>query len=288
MVLASLNSFLPDSFETVFHGMPVVHQWVSNLKTTGVASLIQKIFAEMEVVHILGLFMLSACIILTSLRLIGVGLTGQSPSVIVKNTRMFLNIGIVLAIVSGILIGISNAEKLYNSAAFLLKMIALAAGIIFAYFVMIPVAQRDGQATSNARIAAVVAMAIWVISLVFFSVKTGANPGMFHVLSAGALIAFVAIQGKLRWVFTAGVVGIFVVWNVVTHIYILEATGDRYMQANHTFMLITGAWVLGMSLLNIFGKGAVAGSNNFARMVGYSTILVWVTVGAAGRWIGLS
>ena len=288
MVLAQLNKILPDSFETVFHGMPVVHQWVSNLKTTGIAALIQKIFAEMEVVHILGLFMLSACVILTSLRLIGVGLTGQKPSVIEKNTRMFLHIGIILAIGSGILIGVSNAEKLYNSAAFLLKMIALVAAIIFAYFVMIPVAKRDGEATSNARIAAVVAMAIWVISLVFFSVKTGANHGMFHVLSAGALIAFVAIQGKMRWVFTAGIVGIFVVWNVVTHIFILEAAGDPYMQANHTFMLITGAWVLGMSLLNIFGKGGVPGSNNFARMVGYSTILVWVTVGAAGRWIGLS
>ncbi len=288
MVLAQLDKILPDSFETIFHSMPIVHQWVSNLKTTGVAVFIQKIFAEMEVVHIMGLFMLSASVILTSLRLIGVGMTNQSPSVIEKNTRIFLHIGIVLAIGSGILIGISNAEKLYNSSAFLMKMIAMVAGIIFAYAVMIPVAKADGQAGTSARPAFMIALAIWVISLVFFSVKNGANTGMFHVLSAGGMIAFIALQGKLRWVFLAGVTAIFVVWNIVTHMIILESAGLAYMNANKLFMYITGAWVLALSLVNIYGKSAVAGTTNFGRMVGYATILVWVTVGAGGRWIGLS
>ena len=37
-----------------------------------------------------------------------------------------------------------------------------------------------------------------------------------------------------------------------------------------------------------FGRAAVPGSTSFARMTAYVTIIVWVTVGAGGRWIGLS
>ena len=47
-------------------------------------------------------------------------------------------------IVTGVLIGSANAERLYDSAAFIVKMLALIAGIILTYGVSRPVAAADG------------------------------------------------------------------------------------------------------------------------------------------------
>jgi hypothetical protein len=41
-------------------------------------------------------------------------------------------------------------------------------------------------------------------------------------------------------------------------------------------------------LLNILGKDSRSESTTLSRLIGYATILVWVTVGAGGRWIGLT
>ena len=289
MYLAQLSKRLPESPDAIFSKMHQVKDWEASLKDWPLAHWVNTYFAYIEIVHFMGLFIFSASVIVTCLRLIGVGLTNEPVSVVEKNTRWFLHIGVVLAIGSGLLMGVGNADKLYNSQIFTVKMIAMIAGLIFSYCVMVPVAKAEGQAGGLAKLGMVIAMALWLLALVTFSITPTANVGIFHILWGGALILFIALQGKTRWVYAIGLLALILPWQVITHVFIREdLDAAKYMVVNKAFMYLTGAWITGLSLYNIFGKAAPTGSNAFARMTAYATILVWVTVGAGGRWIGLS
>lgn len=285
----------PDTFQRI---VPGIQPWVESLKTTDAAVFVQGLFAQIEVFHILGLFMLGGATILVSLRLIGVGLTEIPASTVEKQTRLWFTIGVVMAIVSGLTIGLSNAEKLYNSTAFLWKMLAMVAGILFSYFVLMPTARKEGEVSAGSRLWMIVALAVWLLGILLMVTGRGSNSlgnvGFFHVLTAGALIALAATQGRMRWVLGLGLLALVVVWQVVTHGVILKPADDdpdllaRFEMANRAFIYLIGIWVFGISALNIMGRGAPAGPTSIARLVGYAAILIWVTVGAGGRWIGLS
>jgi hypothetical protein len=284
-MLLAQGKFLPDAVDDI---IPQIGPWVENVGNTALARFFQDVFAQIEVFHILGLFMLGGATILTSLRLIGVGLVDLKPSEVEKNTRIWLNIGVVMAIASGMMIGLSNAQKLYNNSAFLFKMIAMIAGIVFTYGAMIPAAKADGKVGGGARIALLIAMLIWLFGIAVMVTKVGSNVGAFHVLFAGALVLFGCLQGSLRWVMVAGVAIAVIVLQIVTHFMLGDPYSEPYIAANRIFMWGTAAFLVALMLLNIFGKAAPRDSNALARLIGYSTILVWVTVGAGGRWIGLT
>jgi hypothetical protein len=280
---------LPDSFQQI---LPSLGPWIDGLSTNPLAVSLQNVFAELEVVHILGLLILGAAVLLICLRLIGVGLVEASPSLIYRNTSGLLTLGVVLAIGAGLLMGLSNASKLYNNSAFLFKMIAMIAAIAFSYGVMAPAARKDGAVGKGARIAFVAALLIWLLALVIMVVKKGPNVAVFHLICAGGLIVFFATAGRQRWVMAGVSLLILAAWQLVTHVFVTQGTTDAqmaaYMGANKVFMVISAAWVLAAMLLNIFGRDGRTDSTAMAKLIGYATILVWVTVGAGGRWIGLT
>jgi hypothetical protein len=74
--------------------------------------------------HVLSLIMLSGATILMNLRLIGVGLIQERPSEIFKNLRGIQTAGLIGILGTGVLIGMANAERLYDSTAFIVKMLA--------------------------------------------------------------------------------------------------------------------------------------------------------------------
>jgi hypothetical protein len=280
-----LASILPDNFQKI---IPSLQPWIDSRATSPTAVALQNVFAQIEVFHILGLFALGSAVILLCLRLIGVGLIDVPASQIHKTMRNWLHIGVVVAIVSGLLMGFSNASKLYNNSAFLFKMVALVAAVIFSYAVLVPVAKADGQVKGGAKVGLFVAVLVWLLSLAIMLTKPGSNVGFFHLIFAGGLVAFAAMSGAMRWTLVGGSAVIVLVWNIVTHVFVREAERAAYDNANKLFMVLITAWIFGLIALNIFGKGAAKDSNTAGRFVGYATILVWITVGAGGRWIGLT
>ena len=88
---------IPDAFDDI---IPSIGPWVEGLSTDPLAMLFQNLFAFIEIFHIIGLFMLGGAVILTSLRLIGVGLTEVAPSVVAKNVRLWLTIGVIMTIIA--------------------------------------------------------------------------------------------------------------------------------------------------------------------------------------------
>jgi hypothetical protein len=268
---------------------PHLRPWIQGLDKVWPGSMVKPNFAYWEVLHILSLVMLGGCAILLGLRLIGYGLTEEKPSDLYRATRPWLLTGVIGIVVTGVLIGTANAERLYDSSAFLVKMLALLAGVILTFGAMRPIALADGEVSRPALIGggvglAVAAYGIWVL-------LTGGliTPGVFHILSAAALIVLFVTQGRLRLVYAGGVaVLLFAFWSA-THVFIKAGDMGPSDTANVALSWITTAWIVGCALAQgLMGRAKAGEGNWFAKLIGYAVILVWVAGGAAGRWIAFA
>jgi hypothetical protein len=276
---------LPNTVQQI---IPSLGGWIDSLSTDALAVGLQPYFAFIEVFHILGLFSLGSCVILISLRLMGVGLVEASPSTIYRNTRIWLHIGVATALISGVLMGLSNASKLYNNTAFLWKMTAMVAAIVFSYAVLVPTAKADGRAGAGVKAGLVIGLAVWALALLIMVTNKGGNVGIFHVMSAAVLIGAIALQGRTRWVLLIGVALGIVVLQILTHLVFKDPFTDVYMAVNKAFMWATGLFLLALLAWNVLGKSAAEDSSSLSRFIAVCAILAWVTVGAGGRWIGLT
>ncbi|MET0271706.1 MAG: DUF6644 family protein, partial [Phenylobacterium sp.] len=163
---------------------PEARPWVEGLANTFPGSFIKPQFAWWEVLHILSLVTLGGTTILMNLRLIGVGITEERPSEIYRNLKVWQNVGVIGIVVTGLLIGAANAERLYSSAAFIVKMLALIAGIILTYGASRPVAKADGAVSPLSKVWYALGMAVFALGLWVFSTSDLINPGVFHILTA--------------------------------------------------------------------------------------------------------
>ena len=118
------------------------------------------LFPAIETIHLLALATLGGAILLLDLRLLGVGLTGQSTSTVERETRPWLIGAIAAMMATGMLLGLSEAVKLYDKQAFWVKMIALAAALAFTFGVRNPIARRNPRAAGMAVGAA--SLGLWL------------------------------------------------------------------------------------------------------------------------------
>ncbi|HEY4941823.1 MAG TPA: DUF6644 family protein [Rhizomicrobium sp.] len=119
------------------------------------------LFPAIEAVHLLALALLGGAILLLDLRLLGLGLTLQATSAVERGARPWLIAALTTMIVSGVLIGISEALKLYDKQAFWVKMAALLAALIFTFAIKLPLARRDVTGLA-AKALAVVSLGLWL------------------------------------------------------------------------------------------------------------------------------
>jgi len=272
---------------------PQLDAWVVNLVNVFPAPIVKPQFAYWEIGHILALFILMGSLIMINLRLLGAGLTSEPASVIYKNVKWWLLAGVIGVVGTGVLIGMANAERLYHSTAFVVKMLSLAAAILFTYLVTVPVAKADGKVGTLAKVAFGVGLALWAVSIwIFADLKGAIAPGVWHMIVAGALIVTAAAKGRLRWIFLAGFVGLIVLLQILTHTVvnpIMDAGTDKFNHINIGFSYAAALWVLGVGLYQIFkSRNDGEAGNALAQLTAYSSILVWITVAAAGRWIAFA
>jgi hypothetical protein len=273
------------TFEVFF---PALRPWVENLVNIWPAPFVKPQFASFEVLHILALILLGGTAILMNLRLVGAGLTDEPPSEIYRNLRRWQDLGVVGIVVTGVLIGMANAERLYDSTAFIVKMIALAAGIILTYGASRPVARADGAVSNGAKFSLLVGLALFVLGLWVFVTGTLINVGLFHVLTAAALVVLIALTGRLRWIYLAGLLVLIAVQQYLTHATIQPDDLAKLDPVNKTFFVLYSVWIFGAAAVQLFAKGRGRETGPLAKLIAYATILVWVVGAAAGRWIAFA
>lgn len=120
------------------------------------------LFPAIEAVHLLALALLGGAILLLNLRLLGVGLSDQSVSEVERGARPWLVAALATMIVTGVLIGTSEALKLYDKPAFWVKMVALLAALVFTFALQLPLARREVSGLA-AKTLATISLGLWLI-----------------------------------------------------------------------------------------------------------------------------
>jgi hypothetical protein len=266
---------------------PHARPWVEHLVDVWPAYIVKPQFAWWEVLHILSLIVLGGSSILVNLRLIGTGLTDEPPSEIARNMRPWLHVGVIGITVTGILIGMANAERLYDSPAFIVKLLCLVGGTVLTYGASLPTAARDGAIPVFAKAFTAVGVALWLLGIYVFITAMGNAPGMWHVLTAAGLILLVATRGRLRWIYLGVLAVVLVVQFCLTHIGVRPDDIARLDPINKTVAWILGGWFAVIAAAQIFTTPREP-AGPLAKFIGYATILIWVTAAAAGRWIAFA
>jgi hypothetical protein len=272
--------------------LPGIRPWVENLATVWPASVIKPsiwLFAVVEGVHLLALAALGGCMLLLNLRLMGVGMTNEPASSIERTVRPWQLGGIVVVLLTGIAIGMSNADRIYASPAFFVKMLSMVAALMFTFGVVSPIARNEGVFTTSTKAVAGAALVLWLFALYLFGTVSGVNPGAFHLVCAGWLIAMGFGSRMTRIVLGSITAIVVVVVGIVTYI-IFHPTNDYdvVMEINSWTVRLAAVVVAGFLAWEFIGPKANTLTPRLAKLVGFSTILTWVTVAASGRWIGLS
>lgn len=267
---------------------PHARPWVENLVNVWPTPFVKPQFAWWEILHVLSLITLGGTSILMNLRLIGVGLTQEPPSELYRSLKLWQTVGIVGIVVTGVLIGMANAERLYDSAAFIVKMLALIGGIILTYGASRPVARADGAVSMMAKAWFALGMAFWLAALWVFAVSDLISPGVFHIITAAALIVLFATKGRGRLVYLGVLIPMIVLQFIWTHFIVKPDDYDHLNPVNITFAWLFAAWIVGTALFQLFRAGRGTQGGPLTKVIGYAAILVWVTAAAAGRWIAFA
>ena len=92
-------------------------------------------FPWIEVFHLLGLAVLGGTILAVDMRVLGVILRREPVARLAKSLQPLMVAGLIVMLVSGVLLFLSEAMKCYENVPFRLKMIFLFAAILFTFTV---------------------------------------------------------------------------------------------------------------------------------------------------------
>ena len=119
------------------------------------------LFPVIEAVHLLALTVIGGSILILDLRMLGVGLR-QPVHEVARDARPFLVWGLVVMILTGVALFLSESVKCYYSQAFWIKITTLPVALLFTFAVRGPIAKKaTTDATPRTRVVALVSLALW-------------------------------------------------------------------------------------------------------------------------------
>jgi hypothetical protein len=135
------------------------------LQNSAVAHAISKsnhlVGAGLQAVHIFGIVLLLAPLLLVSLRLLGWVLADTPLPVVAREARRFIRIGMVLAVASGTLIFIATAQMYGVKWIFWLKLALLAAAVGTHLLLLSRVTRQQQPSPAAARLTAILSLTLW-------------------------------------------------------------------------------------------------------------------------------
>ena len=274
------------TFEEIFKNVPGASDFVASKPKIWPISLLQDIYAPFGALHLVGLALMGGAVILLNLRLMGAGLKEEPLPQMERTTRPWFIAGLAIVLFTGIIIGMLNSEKLYNSVPFFIKMTSLASACIFSFGVTNAIAKNDGRTSTGVLVAAGIAFLLWLVALGVLGSDEISAPGLFHPLSAG--YAILAIFGvRTRW-FAVGAFALLFGGMFVMYWIIGFNTYDPFYDDISRWLTVAGAAVFAA----LFGweiyQSRTEASTPTAKLMAMFSVLTWVTVAAGGRWIGFA
>lgn len=118
-------------------------------------------FPILECFHIVGFAFSIGTIAIVDFSLLGVGLRGQSPVQLARDTWLWTLGGLVVMLFSGLLLFSSDPDMYYLNWAFLIKMVFFVSAVIFHYTIHRKAVSSDAQ-PPNGKLVAAVSLALWM------------------------------------------------------------------------------------------------------------------------------
>ena len=120
-------------------------------------------FPVIEAVHLIGLAILGGSILVGDLRLLGLLLSTKPINYVISQTTLYLKLGLIILVSTGIPLFLSEAIKCYYSRAFWIKMSALLIGLVFIFFIRNPMGLSAVEGNTKLKIIGAVSVSTWAI-----------------------------------------------------------------------------------------------------------------------------
>ena len=120
-------------------------------------------FAVIESFHLLALSVIGGAVLIVDLRLLGLGLRRQPIADLARDARPWLIGSLIVMLVTGVGLFLSEPMKCYASTAFAVKMACLALALVFTFTVRMKVTLADEGRVRPAwlKLVALVSLALW-------------------------------------------------------------------------------------------------------------------------------
>ncbi|MSO83433.1 MAG: hypothetical protein EXQ53_09085 [Acidobacteria bacterium] len=121
------------------------------------------LFPAIEAVHLLGLVMIAAAVLVVDMRLLGVGLRDHPVAQLARDAELWLVGSLGVMLTTGVLLFLAEAIKCYYSFAFWVKMASLALAILFTFTVRRKVVFSDEACVGPlwSTLTAVTSVGLW-------------------------------------------------------------------------------------------------------------------------------
>ncbi len=122
------------------------------------------IFPALEGVHIVALAMLFGAVIFVDLQLLGIIRSDTPVSRLERSLRPWTFCSLVIILFTGVLLFASEATKLYNSAPFRIKVVALFLALVFHFTIHRKVTEAEGRRAGLKwdKLTAGVSLLLWI------------------------------------------------------------------------------------------------------------------------------
>lgn len=120
-------------------------------------------FAVVEAFHLLAMALLGGAVLVSDGRLLGLCFVDQSNREIQDQAHRVFVAGLAIMLLTGVFMACGVAMKIYYLDVFWYKMLALAAGMLFVFFVKRPLIKHDIEAMNPwvVRAVAVSSLMVW-------------------------------------------------------------------------------------------------------------------------------
>ena len=120
-------------------------------------------FAVVESIHLLALAVIGGAVLMLDLRFLGFGLRRQSIREVADEAQPWLITSLIVMLVTGAVLFISEPIKCYYSTPFWVKMTSLALAMLFTFTVRRRMTQADEASVRPAlfKLVALVSLTLW-------------------------------------------------------------------------------------------------------------------------------
>lgn len=244
------------------------------------------VFALVETGHLLFLTVLGGSVFALNLRLLDLVLTDVPVEDVERATRPWYRAGVIGTIATGVAMAATTASTLLPSEAFFIKMASLLAAIVLSQNVARQVRDSRASQAPGSIVAIAAGFSIWLGALFLFATTAQLNSGSLLVALAGAALFSAAAQRHHRVIVASLSVVVLTGWYLSLDAVGAQDGGGSFASLGNGVAAVAVMPVLGIAVRDI--RVDASGTEAVRKLTAFSATLAWITVAAAGRWIGFS